>query len=110
MSDQGAAQGTTKPYAPGAIPSLVLGIIGTVFGACYAAGLIPSIIGLVFAMKARKALAANAAQYQSPGMATAGLVLSIIGLVASAIGIIIIIVAIVAVITATNSGASWMTP
>ena len=107
MSDQSTSQptqGSVLPYAPGAVASLVLGIVGTVFGFCYGIGLVPSIIGLVFGVKARKAIQAGSSQYQSPGIGTAGFVLSIIGIVASAIGIIILVVVIIAVIATGTSG------
>jgi len=102
MSDQGTqqpAQGSTLPYAPGAVPSLVLGIIGVVFSWCYAIGLIPSIIGLVMGIKARKVYETEGSKYQGKGMATAGFVLSIIGIVSSAIAAIVYIIAVVAVAT-----------
>jgi uncharacterized membrane protein len=92
MSDQGTsqpAQGAILPNAPGAVPSLVLGIIGVALCWCYAIGLVPSIIGLVFGVKSRKVLADSPTKYQGKGMATAGFVLSIIGVVSSAIAAVI---------------------
>lgn len=71
------------PYQPGqpvpgrgnAIAALVLGIVSIIFSEA-GVGLIAGIIGLVMAVQARKLLPPNAPH----GMATAGMVLSIIGL------------------------------
>jgi hypothetical protein len=102
MSDQGTSQGMVKPNVPGAVPSLVLGIIGSALCWCYAVGLVPSIIGLVFGVKARKTLATETDKYQGQGMATAGFVLGIVGLVLNIIFAIIYIA--VVVIAVSSSG------
>jgi hypothetical protein len=99
MSDQG----TVKPNAPGAVPGLVLGIVGAALSWCYGVGLIPSIIGLVMSVKARKALAAEPAKYQGQGMATAGFVLSIIGLILSVIFVVVIVIAIIVAVSSNSA-------
>jgi hypothetical protein len=87
------------PNAPGSVPALVLGIIGVAFSWCYAIGLVPSIIGLVFGIKARKALAESPTKFQGKGMATAGFVLSIIGIVSSAIAAVVYILIVAFAVT-----------
>lgn len=72
-----------------AIAAMVLGIIACVFAwfglVSGIISLIIAVVGLVLAIQARKSYAAIG---QKNGMATAGLVLSIIGIVLSCIGII----------------------
>ena len=64
-----------------AIASLVLGIVGTIVGVLWVPliGIICGIIGIVLGVSARKTTV------EQKGMATAGLVLSIISLAASVI-------------------------
>jgi hypothetical protein len=80
MSEQNAP---SNPSNGKAVASMVLGIIGAVcivFGVYAFIGMIVSIIGLVLGISAKK---------QSPsGMATAGIVLSIIALALCAITVI----------------------
>lgn len=72
-----------------AIAAMVLGIIACVFAwfglVSGIISLIIAVVGLVLAIMARKSYAAIG---QKNGMATAGLVLSIIGIVLSCIGIV----------------------
>lgn len=72
-----------------AIAAMVLGIISCVFAwfglASGIVSLVLAIVGLILAIMARKSYAELG---QKNGMATAGLVLSIIGIVLSVIGII----------------------
>lgn len=65
------------------IAGLVLGIVGTVFG-----GLISSILGLIFSVKARKQAKEN---NKEDGKAVAGMALSIIGLVKAVLSILLFI-------------------
>ncbi len=69
------------------VAGLVLGIISVAaawFGLGAVLGLICGIIGLIFAVKAKKAMQATG-DFAPKNLATAGLVLSIIGVVLSAI-------------------------
>lgn len=107
MSDQTPAPqqpGTLLPNVPGAVPALVLGIIGAALCWCYGIGLVPSIIALVLGVKARKAFAANQTQYQGGGMATAGMVLGIVGTVLGAIFVVVYVFVIIAAIQYGGSG------
>jgi len=83
-------QPTPMPPAPGnepgkglAIASLILGIAGVVFSWMMGFGGLPSLIGLILAIVAKK-------KGFSGGIATAGLIISIIGIVLN--GIIIFVV------------------
>lgn len=79
-----------EPGRGKAVASLVLGIISVVFfwaGYFSVITAILAIIGLVLAVSGKKDMQASG-NYSSRGMATAGLVLSIIGLVLSAISIV----------------------
>ena len=76
------------PGKGNAIAAMVLGIIGCVFcwwGVVNIISLALSIVGLILAIKARKEMVGGV---PGRGMATAGLVLSIIGLVLSGIGVL----------------------
>jgi hypothetical protein len=79
------------PNAPGAVASLVLGIIGM-----FCAGLILGIIAIVKARGAKAKIAANPTMYGGGGMATAGLVLGIIALIGGVFQVIWLIGFIVA--------------
>jgi hypothetical protein len=70
--------GGPLPAAPGAVVSLVCGIIGVAVGCT---GLVLGIIALINAKNARAAIAANPGAYGGEGMATAGHVLGIIGVI-----------------------------
>ncbi|MBQ6412304.1 MAG: DUF4190 domain-containing protein [Ruminococcus sp.] len=73
-----------------AIASLVLGIVGCVipwYGVVYGIiGIVCAVVGLVFAIMAKKSYNAIG---QKNGMATAGMILSIVGIVLSVIGLIV---------------------
>ncbi|MBE5862132.1 MAG: hypothetical protein E7295_04710 [Lachnospiraceae bacterium] len=65
------------------IASLIFGILSIPCSLAFGVGLIPGIIGFVFAMKARK-------DAYCTGMANGGLICSIIGMIFSVVAIIII--------------------
>ncbi|HET6429401.1 MAG TPA: DUF4190 domain-containing protein, partial [Phycisphaerae bacterium] len=86
-----APYGAQAPYyqaarqnAPGAVPSMVLGIIGV--PCC---GIILGPIAIVLATSARKHIRNNPGRYGGAGMATAGLVLGIIGTIIGVLGILV---------------------
>ncbi|MCL2342962.1 MAG: DUF4190 domain-containing protein [Firmicutes bacterium] len=90
-----------------AIASLVLGIIAIVFFWIPIFNTIPlilAIIGLILAIGARKDMDAAGAM-DGRGLATAGLVCSIVGLALSAVGFITCTVCVV--YTAATGGWSW---
>ena len=70
--------GSQLPAAPGAVVSLVCGIIAVAVGCT---GLVLGIVALINARNARAAIAANPGAYSGEGMATAGHVLGIIGVI-----------------------------
>lgn len=65
----------SKTYS---VLSLIMGILSLVFCCCSIVGIIPGIVGIILANKAKK-------NGETSGMATAGLVCSIIGIVFGAI-------------------------
>lgn len=85
----GAATGIQAPYigplpsAPGAVASLVCGIVGVVFGCV---GLILGIIAIKQSKKAKALIASCPGTYGGGGVATAGLILGIIATVWGALG------------------------
>jgi len=115
-----------KPHPPGAVASLVFGILALLAGAMplmfgFLAvlawympllGLIFGVIAIVSAQRARSSLTAVPSDFEPGGMHTAGLVTGIIGLVVSAlVGLwcLMIIGLIGAIFTAATSGQP-MTP
>jgi len=66
-----------KETAPGAVASLVCGIIGVAIGCT---GLILGIIAIVQQKKAKALILQYPSRYEGNGMCTAGLVLGIIGI------------------------------
>lgn len=69
-----------QPTDAKAVVSLVMGILSIVACCCYGIGIVPAIVGLILAIISKK---------KNPsGVATAGLICSIIGLVFSVIAII----------------------
>ncbi len=68
------------PNAPGAVASMVCGIIGI-----FCVGLVLGIIALVMGIGAKKKIQQNPGMYGGNGMATAGVVLGIIDVVGWAI-------------------------
>lgn len=66
------------PKAPGAVASMVLGIVSVCFGAF---GLILGIIALKYSKQARHEIARHPGKYGGDDMATAGKVMGIIGII-----------------------------
>jgi hypothetical protein len=106
MSDQ---QQKSTSMAPGAMASLILGIIGWCTS-YIVVGIVLCAIGVAMGGKAKKAIAANPTGYRAVGVAKAGHIISIIGLIASIIFSIIFIA--VTIIGALGSGYvnSMVTP
>ena len=75
---------TQRPKAPGAVASLVLGILSYLIP--YFVGLILGIIGIVQAGKALRTIEAEGEEkWSGKGIAIAGRILSIVGIVVNAI-------------------------
>lgn len=96
---------TERINAPGAISSMVCGIVGTVvsFMCCggigtlifTVAGLTMGIVALVLAKKAKALQASDPALYGGQGQATAGRILGIIAICLTALKLVIVIVAVI---------------
>lgn len=74
------AQPTTNGLS---IASLVLGIVGVVFSCCYAFGIIPAIISLVFGIISKKKIKESQGAQKGSGMSLAGIILSVVGILLS---------------------------
>ena len=87
-----------------AIASMILGIVACVIAwwglVCGIIAIVCAIVGLVLAIKAQKSYKALG---QKNGMATAGLILSIVGLVLSIIGTIVCGICVIAAANASPS-------
>jgi len=69
-----------RVLTPAATAGLVLGILSLMLSGCFVVGLVLGIIGIVYARKGRRDLAANP-HHDGAGMVTGGLVCSIIGVI-----------------------------
>ncbi len=86
-----------RTNAPGAIGSMVCGIISIVVWLLPVGGLVLGIIAIVLSGKARRAIRDEPKRYEGGGMATAGFVCGIIGTVLGTLYVLYWIVAIVAI-------------
>lgn len=75
--------------------ALIMGILSILFCCCSIIGIIPAIVGIIFAGKAKK-------NGEQGGMATAGLVCSIIGLVFGILATVVWVIYGVAVFSVIN--------
>ena len=95
-----------NPYKGKAIAAMVLGIVACVlcwFGLVFAIiAIVCAVVGLILAVNANKGMKADGIT-EGKGMATAGLVLSIIGLAVGAIGLVCAICVLSAVGSALGS-------
>lgn len=83
---QAGATAASRSQAPGAVASLVCGIVGVVTGML---GIVLGPIAIWQASAARKAMAREPGRYDGDGLATAGRILGIVGLVIGALGILV---------------------
>lgn len=97
QTQQPAPQYAPLPNAPGAVASMVCGIIG--FFVC---GLIFGIIAIVLGNKAKQVIATQPGAYGGAGMAQAGVIMGIISLV---IWVIIIAIQVLFLIIGAASAA-----
>lgn len=82
-------QNTIVPQetCPGAIASLVLGVLSLLSG-CLMVGLILGIVGAVIASNGNKAYMTNPSHYKGVGMLKAGKITSILGIIFGAISLV----------------------
>lgn len=89
MQQPGAYQ-AQQPNAPGAVPALVLGILGIIIcGLC-------APFAWVQGRKAEEAIATSGGRYGGKGMATTGKILGMVGTGLMILGIVIVIIVIIA--------------
>lgn len=74
--------------APGAVTSMVLGIIGAVIAGCAGAGLVLGLLALHYRKRAMVYLESDPIRWGGRGMATAGYVLGIIDIILGALGMV----------------------
>lgn len=101
-----------KPHPPGAVASLVLGILALIAGFTPVVGLVFGILAIVSSKRATGALVAAPEIYEPGGLHTAGFITGIIGLAMSALvtlWFLMVVSMISAVVAAAASGAP-MTP
>lgn len=90
-----------RPNAPGAVPALVLGIIGVLL--CYFAAPFAWWQG----KSAEEAIAASGGRYGGKGMATTGKILGMVGVGLMILGIIAFILLVVIGITANGGDTTF---
>ncbi len=97
-----------KPFAPGAVASLVFGILALVLGSVPLLGLGLGITAIVLAVRARRAVAVAPESLLGAELATAGLVCGIIGSVLSALATLalFLFLAVIASVIAAAAGAA----
>ena len=96
-----------KTNAPGAVSSLVCGIISVVLCWVPIAGLVLGIIAIISSRKAKAAVQSNPEAYEGGGMAVGGLVCGIVGTVSSALYNIFWVIGFIAVGAAVQHGGSY---
>ncbi len=96
-----------KTNAPGAVSSLVCGIISVVLCWVPIGGLVLGIIAIVASGKARAAVNSNPDAYEGGGMAVGGLVCGIVGTVSSALYNIFWVIGFIAVGAAVQHGGAY---
>ena len=84
------APGQGPPAAPGAIASLVCGIVGVLTAPI---GLVLGIIAIVLARKAEQEVAARPTSYSGLGMAQAGRILGIVSIAFAAVVVVVMVMA-----------------
>jgi hypothetical protein len=84
----GAGPSGQLPNAPGAVASMVLGIVGVVMGAL---GIVLGIVALVLGNKARDEIRAHPGVYGGEGYATAGRILGIVGIAVGALSAVLVV-------------------
>jgi len=93
----------SKTNAPGAVSSLVCGIISVVVCWVPIAGLVLGIIAILHHSKAKKNIQANPQSFEGGGMAVGGLVCGIVGTVTSALYTIFYVIAMMSFGAAVNA-------
>jgi hypothetical protein len=96
-----------KTNAPGAVSSLVCGIISVVLCWLPLAGLILGIVAIVHSRKAKAGINSRPDAYEGGGMAVGGLVCGIVGTVTSSLYNIVWLIGLIAVGAAVQQGSSY---
>lgn len=94
LNSENVAGGEKKPLNTQALLGMIFGIAALVFCWSYGFGVLCGIAGLILSLMARKKEPKN-------GMATAGLICSIIGI---ALGVILLVVCVCSCVALMNSG------
>lgn len=81
-----------RENAPGAVTSMVLGIVGAFFGGCAGTGLILGILALHYRKRAMVYIESDPLRWGGQGMATAGYVLGIIDIILGALGLVYFVI------------------
>jgi hypothetical protein len=100
-----------KPHPPGAVASLVFGILALIAGFMPVGGLVLGVLAITSARRATGALATAPDSYEPGGLHTAGFVTGIIGLSLSALATLwfLMVVGMISAVIAAAAGAP-MTP
>jgi hypothetical protein len=101
-----------KPHAPGAIASLICGILGLMLCGMPLVGLGLGIAAIIAARRARRALATHPDLYLQSGVSAAGMICGIIGTVFSALSTLwlAVVLAVIAAVASAASGAGPVAP
>ena len=95
-----------KPYPPGAVASLVFGILSVIVGMVPVLGFFLGMLAIISSRRANASLMALSDTYQPSGLHTAGLVTGIIGMVFSTFATLwaLIVIGLIGAIIAAASG------
>lgn len=101
-----------KPHAPGAVASLVFGILSVITGMVPLLGFSLGLLAVIFSLRASASLTTLSERYQPSGLHTAGLVSGIIGMVFSALATLwaLIVLGLIGAVIAAASGQPSLTP
>ena len=95
-----------KPYPPGAVASLVFGILSVIVGMVPVLGFLLGMLAITSSRRASASLMTLSDAYQPSGLHTAGLVTGIIGMVFSAFATLwaLIVIGLIGAVIAAVSG------
>ena len=101
-----------KPHAPGAVASLVFGILSVITGMVPLLGFSLGLLAVIFSLRASASLTTLSESYQPSGLHTAGLVSGIIGMVFSALATLwaLIVLGLIGAVIAAASGQPSLSP
>lgn len=101
-----------KPHPPGAVASLVFGILAVIAGCLPVVGLVLGILAIVQNRRAAGALTAMPGSYEAGGLHTAGFVTGTIGLVMSGLATLwfLMVVGMISAVVAAAAGVPASSP